>query len=222
LTTIDYTYKWTNNTGVSTILNGLNYSDSCTQYQTYSAAIGATISNTQILVDSFTVGGILYNSPGTECSCSSLITGEFWVNLVDPTTAINQTDGAYYVSVNKITCEILQISACTAAPPTPPACNNCNMAGISFSDAVTSCPPYSGLTFNTSGTNIAPFNTGPNTYLYYNTSGVLLGTQAPNQTISITFTSFVDNIAVVEPQGYTVGQCKKCFNVNTKQQVTCP
>jgi hypothetical protein len=96
------------------------------------------------------------------------------------------------------------------------------MAGISFSDSATACPPLAGFSFATVGNRVSPVNTGPNTYLVYNTSGNLLATQAPNQTIQVTVTNFADNIAVIVPQGFTFQECRTCYDVNTKQTVTCP
>ena len=225
LSLLNLTSRWWNNvnqTGTVTNIGGLNYSNACDSYNTYSSDVTVSILTGETYVNSFTVGGTIYSSLSA-CGCSTLPVSSFWVNLVNTGTSVNQTDGIYYVAVNKATCFITQISACTAPPPTPPTCNDCNMVGISFSDSVISIPPISPGFRITQDLNGNISFSGTNTlYDIYNSSGDFLLSTSKDKTNTISSNKFgPTNIIVVEPNGYPQGSVQFCYTL-IGTPTTCP
>jgi hypothetical protein len=224
LTLINLTYRWwdnVNQTGTATFLGSLSYAQSCESYYTYSEDVTVSILTGETYVNSFTVGGTLYSSLSV-CNCDAIPATAFWVNLVNTSASVNQTDGVYYVAVDKPTCTITQLSACTEAPPQPPACNDCGIQGISFSDGIVACPTIVGFSLSTLPGRVTFTNTSTEIYRIYDINGTLLGTSSPNQPLGLTTNLFVSNVIVVEPTGYPVGACQQCYSSTTLLPITCP
>ena len=224
LTLINLTYRWwdnVNQTGTATFLGSLSYAQSCESYYTYSEDVTVSILTGETYVNSFTVGGTLYSSLSV-CNCDAIPATAFWVNLVNTSASVNQTDGVYYVAVDKPTCTITQLSACTEAPPQPPACNDCGIQGISFSDGIVACPTIVGFSLSTLPGRVTFTNTSTEIYRIYDINGTLLGTSSPNQPLGLTTNLFVNNVIVVEPTGYPVGACQQCYSSTTLLPITCP
>jgi hypothetical protein len=224
LTTINITTRWWNDinqTGTLTNIGNLNYTRSCESYYTYSEDPTVSIQSGNILVDSFTVGGLIYDSISS-CACDTLPVTAFWVNLVDPSQPVNQTDGVYYVSVDKPTCTITQLSACTEAPPTPPVCNDCGMQGISFSDSLVSIPPIDPGFRIIDNSGKLTIGSGDTIYNIYNDSGNLVVTTTKGNGIVVTPNKFgPGNVIVVEPTGYPQGSVQFCYTL-IGTPTTCP
>lgn len=218
LTLINLTGRWwdnVNQTGTLTNIGNLNYTNSCQSYLNYSEDVTVSIQTGETYVSSFTVGGTLYSSPSA-CNCNALPFTSFWVNLVSTSASVNQTDGVYYVSVDKATCQITQLSACTVSPPGPPACNNCGMAGISFSDGLNACPPIDPLlTISQINNNIIFDNQiGNSSYQIFNTSGLFLSDLGKNSRITIQASKFVpSNIIKLIGSGSNNSGCEYCFTL---------
>jgi len=220
LLTLNYTYQWNNGAGSTFDLGNLNFAQSCSAYTTYAGTVGASVVSTQILVDSFTVGGTLYDVLGGRCTCATLQVNSFWVNAVSTGSTVTQQSGVYYVTVNKNTCEILSITACPAVPPSPPACNNCNMSGISFSDGIISCPPIDpGLSITLVNGNVV-IQGGGTIYTVTTSSGVFLTNTDKSNPTRILATKFAPT-NIVKLESRSNPGCTYCFTTSGVP-TTCP
>jgi hypothetical protein len=227
LQNLNITTRWWDGpaqTGNQYNIGYLNYNESCGFYNLYSSTITYSQLSQNLLITSFVVGATIYNSPASICSCNQLNSSTFWVNLVDETQQVNQTDGIYWVSADTKTCQITAISACTSPPPTPELCVDCSMSGISFSDGLSSCPdiPVEFTIKYDSVTKTVEFDVSSIFYNIYNTNGEFIIQTSRSGPVIVGASEFQPSgVIKIEPEGYPIGSCATCFTLQGVK-TTCP
>ena len=129
LPTISLTYAWYSQPGQSGTqfqITGLNDTQACQSYQTFSQWFNPSTAAYVVEVASYAVGQQVYNFGGTSCNCN-FPNGNYWANATDPALDPTNTSGADIVYI--FNCEITTIIPNCQSPipetatPTPTTTN---------------------------------------------------------------------------------------------------